>query len=79
MPAPTQGKCAACRRRCVWRGRPLLREAYCPRCGGKLERTTSKLRWALVQDVATTDEAARLRQDRERYRTSSPWLAKQVS
>ena len=40
----TQGKCTPCRRRYVWKGRPLLRRALCPSCRRPLDRTTHILK-----------------------------------
>lgn len=40
----TQGRCRPCRIRFVWRGKPLLRDALCPRCKQPLARTTHELR-----------------------------------
>ena len=40
----TQGKCAKCKVLWYWPGNtPKLRDAKCPECGSKLERTSSLL------------------------------------
>lgn len=44
MARTTAGKCHGCRVAFEWRGLPLHRDAYCPRCGEKLVRTSSHLR-----------------------------------
>lgn len=35
-----QGKCSACGIRWRWQGRPRVRDAVCPKCGARLERTS---------------------------------------
>jgi len=37
--AYTHGKCTPCRAYYQWEGKPLLRDARCPRCSQPLERT----------------------------------------
>lgn len=44
----TQGRCKPCRIRVVWTGRPLLRDALCPRCRDPISRTTRTLRYHLT-------------------------------
>ena len=39
------GKCVRCRVRWTWKGAPLLRDACCPDCGGKLYQTSHVLSW----------------------------------
>ena len=39
----TQGKCVLCKAHYEWKGKPLLRDAQCPRCKTKLERTSCLL------------------------------------
>jgi hypothetical protein len=46
-----QGRCRPCKIRVVWEGKPLLRDALCPRCKAPLDRTSSDLR-----SVQTVDE-----------------------
>lgn len=36
----TQGRCRYCKEAYRWPAPPLLREAYCPRCGRPLDRTS---------------------------------------
>jgi uncharacterized paraquat-inducible protein A len=36
----TQGKCRRCQVGFRWPSPPLLRDAYCPKCGRKLSATT---------------------------------------
>lgn len=44
---PTLGACRACRAVYEWKGKPLLREAFCPvHPTQKLLRTTYHNRWA---------------------------------
>jgi len=40
-----QGKCAHCAVRWRWIGAPRLKDACCPSCGRRLQRTTHLLRW----------------------------------
>lgn len=35
-----QGRCEHCRVRWVWDGRPRLKDAWCPKCGRRLLRTS---------------------------------------
>ncbi len=39
----TQGKCVLCKVHYEWKGKPLLRDAQCPRCKTKLKRTSCLL------------------------------------
>ena len=36
----TTGRCHTCNTRYVWRGKPLLRDAHCPKCHASLQLTT---------------------------------------
>lgn len=36
----TTGRCHQCRVRFIWQGKPLLKDAFCPYCGSKLQLTT---------------------------------------
>lgn len=36
----TTGRCYGCKVRFVWNGKPLLKNALCPRCGEPLHLTT---------------------------------------
>lgn len=40
----TQGKCVRCAVAFRWRGKPLLRNALCPRCKEPLSKTTRHLK-----------------------------------
>lgn len=58
----TQGKCTTCRLRLTWpAGKPKLRDAYCSKCGTKLERTSSQLDWpgVVCQPVTANHPTAR--------------------
>lgn len=48
MKRVTQGKCPKCRVRFEWRGKPLLRDAFCPTCHAPLSRTSHLLKWPTV-------------------------------
>ena len=43
-----QGKCEECRVVFGWDGKPLMRDACCPRCGSPLRRTTTEKRWRRI-------------------------------
>ena len=49
-----QGKCVRCRVRWTWNGAPLLRDAYCPNCHGKLYQTSHRLSWSAYEVRAET-------------------------
>lgn len=53
MKNETQGKCTTCKVRWLWQGRPRLKDALCPQCGKKLDRTTHFLKWPVRDGVAT--------------------------
>lgn len=36
----TSGRCWKCQIRYIWKGKPRLKDAYCPGCGAKLRPTT---------------------------------------
>lgn len=40
----TQGKCFRCKVAFRWKGKPLLREALCPRCKEPLSKTSRHLK-----------------------------------
>jgi len=53
----TKGKCDECKLVFEWKGKPLLRDAYCSYCGGGLQQTTwqlgsgeNKEGWVWVRD-----------------------------
>lgn len=49
-----QGKCTTCRVAYRWpqtATQPRVLEAYCPRCGDKLQRTTYTLVWRWVYEL----------------------------
>lgn len=50
----TSGKCWKCKLRFVWKGKPLLRDAYCCRCKTKLEKTTHLNKWPIVEQKPTS-------------------------
>lgn len=43
MRRETQGRCRPCKIAYRWLGKPLLREALCPKCSRPLARTTGDL------------------------------------
>jgi len=44
----TQGKCNKCKVAYAWKGKPKLRDAYCPICGEPLKRTSYLLKYPRV-------------------------------
>jgi len=40
MPRETTGRCPNCLIRFTWKGKPLLKDAFCPFCRSKLKQTT---------------------------------------
>lgn len=46
-----QAKCRTCKECYRWKGGPLVRSAYCPVCGTKLEATTYLNKWPWTEDV----------------------------
>lgn len=46
------GRCAPCKTIFEWRGRPLVRDALCPRCKVPLDRTAANL----VKRIPIVDE-----------------------
>ena len=47
-----QGKCERCELRYTWRGKPLLRQALCPKCKHPLARTSHEMkRFRHIYDV----------------------------
>lgn len=79
----THGRCKSCRKVWGWLGKPLLRDAHCPRCGMRLRQTQRTLTGDEWRDLPKgtkplTEEGARtVFQDRSRDITS-PKLRKDL-
>jgi uncharacterized paraquat-inducible protein A len=48
-PSHTSGRCWKCNIRYVWKGKPRLKNAYCPKCGLKLKATTHQFKGGTIE------------------------------